>query len=63
MISLVLSMVPLILGQMSSAAVINVAIKAAAIILTMKPEIMKIEIMTEDEANSPCYTVHFTAIS
>ena len=47
--SLILSVIALILGRMSSAAIIDVATKAAAVILTIKPEIIKIELITENE--------------
>jgi len=50
--SLILSIIALILGRMSSAAVTNVAIKAAAVILTTRPEIIKIELTTENEKES-----------
>ena len=47
--SLTLSIIALTLGRMSSAAIIDIATKAAAAILTTKPEIIKIELIAENE--------------
>jgi len=50
--SLALSIIALAFGRTDPAVPINIALKITAIILTLKPEIIEVEIITEDEENS-----------
>ena len=50
--SLILSIIAFIQGRIDAAIIINTALKIIAIILTLKPEIIEVEIITEDEENS-----------
>jgi len=47
--SLILSIIALALGRTDPAVPINVALKVTAIILTLKPEMIEVEIISEDE--------------
>ena len=47
--SLALSIAAITRGQTGSAVIISMAIKVAAVILTLKPEIIEVEIITEEE--------------
>ena len=47
--SLALSIIALLLGHTTPTTLTNTAVKITATILTLKPEIMKIEIATENE--------------
>ena len=47
--SLALSIITLAEGRRDPAAVINVPLKISAAILTLKPEIIEVEIITEEE--------------
>jgi len=50
--SLVLSIVVLTQGRTDLPIPINLALKIVAVILTLKPELIEIEIITEDEEDS-----------
>lgn len=50
--SLALSSATMIFGNMDTLTLVNIGIKLAAIGLTVKPEIIEIEIITEDEEES-----------
>jgi hypothetical protein len=54
--SLVLSAGALTLGQIDLAVSVNTALKIGAVFLTLKPEIMQVEIVTEDEEKQPNLT-------
>jgi len=50
--SLIISTIVLAYGRLEPAALLNMAVKAAAIILTWKPDLIELEIITEDEEES-----------
>ena len=50
--SLTLSIIALTQGRTEITVIINAALKILATILTLKPEIIEIEIITEDEENT-----------
>jgi len=50
--SLILSIIEFIQGRRDAAIIMNTALKIIAIILTLKPEIIEVEIITEEEENS-----------
>jgi len=52
LVSLALSIAPLLLGHIDSTTTLAITVKITATILTIRPETMKIEIVTEDEEES-----------
>ena len=50
--SLILSIIAFIRDRIDVAIIMNTALKIIAIILTLRPEIIEVEIITEDEENS-----------
>jgi len=57
--SLMLSIIPVMYGRRDMIIPVNAALKVAAIALTLKPEIIEVEIITEDEEESK--STHETA--
>ena len=51
--SLIISIAAITLGQTGPVVLINTALKVAAIVLTLKPEVIEVEIITEEEEAIP----------